>query len=84
MNLAELEQRIEIRVVIHKQTAPALVEIAEFVARNLPFVEQVALMGLETTGFARANLDAIWIEPIDTQPNSPKPPSFSTAPAFAR
>jgi His-Xaa-Ser system radical SAM maturase HxsC len=65
MNLAELEQRIEIRVVIHKQTAPALVEIAEFIARNLPFVEQVALMGLETTGFARANLDAIWIDPVD-------------------
>ena len=50
MNLAQLEQRIEIRVVIHKQTAPALVEIAEFIARNLPFVEQVALMGLEMIG----------------------------------
>jgi His-Xaa-Ser system radical SAM maturase HxsC len=65
MNLAQLEQRVEIRVVIHKQTAPALVEIAEFIARNLPFVEQVALMGLETTGFARANLDTIWIDPVE-------------------
>jgi His-Xaa-Ser system radical SAM maturase HxsC len=65
MNLGLLRQRIEIRVVIHKQTAPALIEIAEFIARNLPFVEQVALMGLEMTGFARANLDAVWIDPIE-------------------
>ena len=65
MNLGRLRQRIEIRVVIHKQTAPALVEISEFISRNLPFVEQVALMGLEMTGFARANLDAVWIDPIE-------------------
>jgi His-Xaa-Ser system radical SAM maturase HxsC len=68
MNLARLDQRIELRVVIHKQTAPALVEIAEFIACNLPFVEQVALMGLEMTGFARANLEQIWIDPIDYAP----------------
>src|SRR5262249_50240924 len=41
------------------------VEIAEFIARNLPFVDQVALMGLEMTGFARANVDEIWIDPVD-------------------
>ena len=52
-----LKQRIEIRVVVHKQTAPYLVEIAEFISRNLPFVEQVALMGLEMIGLARANID---------------------------
>lgn len=68
LNLAQLEQRIEIRVVIHKQTAPALVEIAEFIARNLPFVEQVALMGLEMTGFARANMETVWIDPIEYAP----------------
>lgn len=68
LNLAELGQAIEIRVVIHQQTAPALIEIAEFIARNLPFVDQVALMGLETTGFARANLDRIWIDPLDYAP----------------
>lgn len=65
LNLAALGQRIEIRVVIHKQTAPYLVEIADFIARNLPFVDQVALMGLEMTGFARANIDDVWIDPID-------------------
>jgi His-Xaa-Ser system radical SAM maturase HxsC len=65
LNLGQLGQRIEIRVVIHKQTAPQLVEIAEFISRNLPFVDQVVLMGLEMIGFARANIDDIWIDPIE-------------------
>jgi His-Xaa-Ser system radical SAM maturase HxsC len=65
LNLAALQQRVEIRVVIHKQTAPYLVEIAEFIGRNLPFVDQVALMGLEMIGFARANIDEVWIDPIE-------------------
>jgi His-Xaa-Ser system radical SAM maturase HxsC len=65
LNLCELNQRVELRVVIHKQTAPDLVEIARFIARNLPFVEQVALMGLEMIGFARANMEDVWIDPIE-------------------
>jgi His-Xaa-Ser system radical SAM maturase HxsC len=65
LNLAQLHQRIEIRVVLHKQTAPALPEIAEFIARNLPFVDQVALMGLEMIGLARANIPELWIDPTD-------------------
>jgi His-Xaa-Ser system radical SAM maturase HxsC len=67
MNLGALRQGIEIRVVIHKQTAPYLVEIADFIGRNLPFVDQVALMGLEMIGFARANQDDVWIDPFDYQ-----------------
>ena len=69
LNLAQLEQRIEIRVVIHKQTAPAWSRSREFIARNLPFVDQVALMGLETIGFARANLDDVWIDPTEYAPD---------------
>lgn len=65
VNLGEVRQRIEIRVVVHKQTAPVLPDIAEFIARNLPFVEQVALMGLEMIGFARANMEEVWIDPIE-------------------
>jgi His-Xaa-Ser system radical SAM maturase HxsC len=65
MNLARLGQRIELRVVLHRQTAPALPEIAEFIARNLPFVDQVALMGLEMIGLARANIPALWIDPTE-------------------
>jgi His-Xaa-Ser system radical SAM maturase HxsC len=65
VNLGERSQSVEIRVVVHKQTAPHLPEIAEFIARNLPFVDQVALMGLEMIGFARANIDDVWIDPVD-------------------
>jgi His-Xaa-Ser system radical SAM maturase HxsC len=67
LNLGERRQRIEIRVVLHKQTAPQLPEIAEFIARNLTFVDQVALMGLEMIGFARANIETLWIDPVDYQ-----------------
>jgi hypothetical protein len=31
----------------------------------LPFVDHVALMGLENTGFAIANDTLLWIDPID-------------------
>jgi His-Xaa-Ser system radical SAM maturase HxsC len=65
LNLAQVGARIEIRVVLHKQTAPALPEIAEFIARNLPFVDQVALMGLEMIGLARANIPDLWIDPTE-------------------
>ena len=65
LNLGALGQPVEIRVVIHRQTAPHLVEIAEFIARNMPFVDQVALMGLEMIGFARANVDDVWIDPVE-------------------
>lgn len=63
VNLGELGQAIEIRVVLHAQTAPYIVEIADFIARNLPFVDQVALMGLEMMGLARRNVAQLWVEP---------------------
>ena len=65
LNLKRLGQKVEIRVVIHKQTFERLPELAEFVARNLLFVDHVALMGLEMMGFTRANLDSLWIDPIE-------------------
>lgn len=57
--------RVELRFVIHRETAGRLPEFARFVARNLTFVDHVALMGLEPVGFARANLDRLWIDPLD-------------------
>ena len=65
LTLKRFGQRVEIRVVIHKQTYERLPQLAQFIARNLRFVDQVALMGLEITGFTRANLDALWIDPVD-------------------
>jgi His-Xaa-Ser system radical SAM maturase HxsC len=65
--LGGLGQRIELRVVVQAANVPVLPQLAEFIARNLPFVEQVALMGLEMTGLARANHADVWIDPIDYQ-----------------
>jgi His-Xaa-Ser system radical SAM maturase HxsC len=67
LNLKSLGQRVEIRVVLHQQTYRRLPQLAQFIARNLRFVDQVALMGLEMTGFTRANLAQLWIDPIDYQ-----------------
>jgi len=65
LNLKRYGVRVEIRVVIHQQTLPRLVQTCEFIARNLLFVDHVALMGLEITGFTRANLEMLWIDPYD-------------------
>jgi His-Xaa-Ser system radical SAM maturase HxsC len=66
-NLAAHGVRLELRVVLHKQTIPRLPQLAEFIARNLPFVEHVALMGLEMYGFTPRNLDVLWIDPVEYQ-----------------
>jgi His-Xaa-Ser system radical SAM maturase HxsC len=68
LNLKTAGARVEIRVVIHRQTYERLPELAEFLCRNLRFCDHIALMGLELTGFARANLDLLWIDPVEYQP----------------
>jgi len=65
LRLKDKGQRVEIRVVLHAITAPRIVELCSWLARNLPFVDHVALMGLEDTGFAIANKDKLWIDPVD-------------------
>ena len=65
LNLKKHGQKVEIRVVVHKQTSARLPQLAEFLVRNLTFVDHIALMGLEMTGFTRANLDKLWIDPAD-------------------
>lgn len=59
--------RVELRYVIHRDTVAGLPAFARFVTRNLLFVDHIALMGLELMGFARANLDALWADPVDYQ-----------------
>lgn len=65
LNLKRFNQKVEIRVVVHKQTCENLPQLAEFIARNLLFVDHVALMGLEMTGFTRANLASLWVDPVE-------------------
>ncbi len=67
LNLASLGQAVEIRVVIQRHTVPVLPGLAAFIVRNLPFVAQVALMGLEMTGLARPNSPLVWADPAGYQ-----------------
>ena len=70
--LAQYEQPVEIRVVLHKLTIPRLYDLAHFIYRNLPFARHVALMGLEITGFTRPNLNKLWIDPYEYQTELPR------------
>jgi His-Xaa-Ser system radical SAM maturase HxsC len=65
LKLKDRGQRVEIRVVLHALTAPIIEETGRWIARNLPFVDHVALMGLENTGFAIANDAMLWMDPMD-------------------
>jgi His-Xaa-Ser system radical SAM maturase HxsC len=67
LNLHRCSVPIELRVVIHRATYDRLPALARFVVRNLQFVNKVALMGLEITGFTKTNLSELWIDPIDYQ-----------------
>ena len=67
LKLKDQGQRVEIRVVLHGIIAPRIVETCRWLGRNLPFVDHVALMGLENTGFTLANNELLWIDPVDYQ-----------------
>ncbi|MBU8898357.1 His-Xaa-Ser system radical SAM maturase HxsC [Corallococcus sp. M34] len=67
LQLKRARVRVELRCVIHAQTYSRLPQLADFITRNLLFVDHVALMGLEQMGFARANLGLLWIDPLDYQ-----------------
>lgn len=69
VNLERCNQRVEIRIVLHRHTVDRLPQFARFVATNLPFVEHIALMGLEMMGHVRVNLESLWIDPWDYQEN---------------
>ena len=67
IHLKRHKVRVEIRCVIHAETYRRLPELAEFISRNLRFVDHVALMGLELMGFAKTNVQQLWIDPADYQ-----------------
>jgi len=64
-NLALFEQKIGIRIVIHKMTYKRLPQLSEFIYRNFPFVFHVAFMQMETIGLAKENIERLWIDPYD-------------------
>jgi His-Xaa-Ser system radical SAM maturase HxsC len=64
-NLARYDCRAELRVVLHRQTYERLPALAKFIYKNLTFVEHIAFMGMEHTGYARVNDAALWMEPTE-------------------
>jgi His-Xaa-Ser system radical SAM maturase HxsC len=64
-NLVRHRCSIEIRVVIVRQNAARLVDLAHFIFWNFPFAVHIAFMAMETSGVACANLDEVWVEPAD-------------------
>jgi len=66
-NLARLNQRIELRIVLHKLSVPRLKKLVRFIYKNLPFAEHVVFMGLEYVGYAPFNEKKLWIDPVNYQ-----------------
>lgn len=64
-NLGKYNQKIEIRTVILKQNYKKLKDLANFIYRNIPFVNHIALMGMEYHGNAETNYDLVAVDPVD-------------------
>jgi His-Xaa-Ser system radical SAM maturase HxsC len=67
-NAAEAGLVIEIRIVLHKQSIPRLVQLAEYIYHNFPFAAHIALMGMEHMGYVKKNWDLLWIDPVEYMP----------------
>ena len=63
MKISKYETLIELRFVMTKLNYTYLEEYARFVWRNLPFVQDVAFMGMELTAEAHNNKEKLWINP---------------------
>lgn len=59
------EQPIQLRVVLIKPVLQVLPELCRFIAVNLPFLREVALMACEPTGFAMANREHCEVDLAD-------------------
>jgi His-Xaa-Ser system radical SAM maturase HxsC len=67
-NAAAVGLKVEIRIVLHKQSIPRLVELAEFIHSNFPFAAHIAFMGMEHMGYVKKNWKDLWIDPVDYMP----------------
>lgn len=64
-NMAKFNHRLELRIVLHKESFKRLPQLAKYIYMNFPFVEHIAFMGLEYTGYTIANKDLLWMEPTE-------------------
>lgn len=68
LNLQRHRQQVQLRTVLIRPVVDQLSDWAEFVGRNLPFVETVALMATEPIGFALANEDMSLVDASEFAP----------------
>jgi His-Xaa-Ser system radical SAM maturase HxsC len=64
-NLATFEIPVELRIVINKLNYKRLLQLSDFIFKNLSFVSCVSFMAMEYIGFAVKNSQQIWIEPTE-------------------
>ena len=62
-NLAAANIGIELRIVMNALNYKRFFPMAQFIHRNLPFVDWIAFMGMEYVGYAVKHSKNIWIEP---------------------
>ncbi len=67
LNLQRYRQPVQLRVVLIRPVLEILPDLADFIARNLPFVREVALMGCEPIGFALSNRTDCEVDLLDWQ-----------------
>lgn len=65
LNLHVARQVIQLRTVLIRPVLERLPELCAFIAKNLPFVNAVALMGAEPIGFALANPELCIADPME-------------------
>ncbi|MFV0151508.1 His-Xaa-Ser system radical SAM maturase HxsC [Empedobacter falsenii] len=75
-NLSRYNIRVEIRIVLHKQTIGRLEQLSNYIYKNLPFVSHVAFMALEYVGYTPHNIDKLWVDPYDYQDTLQKSVTF--------
>jgi His-Xaa-Ser system radical SAM maturase HxsC len=62
-NLAAFDIPIELRIVINKLNCKRLLQLSDFIFKNLPFINHVSFMAMEYIGFAVKNSKQVWVEP---------------------
>lgn len=59
INLASIDQTIELRIIPVQENLTHLRSLMEFIATSLPFVSVISVMNLEPKGWARTNYDTL-------------------------
>lgn len=76
IKISQYDTLIELRFVVTRLNYSCLEEFARFAWRNLPFVQDVAFMGMELTAEALNNKEELWCNPKDYIPSLQKAVSY--------